>query len=504
MIRSLRSFILEYAKSEFGDEDFVDDCLGNLIDGGRVFLLLDGFDEIGTVINQQDGSPLIHLLSCAIFQFLTDQCDGRGILSSRPFRSPTRKFHHHVHLRILPMSDDRVGDFIRKRIGARADAVIEHLYREQSDLVPFARNPFFAMLLVEYVRRHQTQANCVSLPADKATFYFSFMDSRLEQIIAKPRFQGLSTTRLLDARKKVAYHMIQSAALDLPGSELLEIADLNDEELACLADEPGARLIRIRRGDQPVVSFVHRKFAEYFAAQVTAQDTDLPTDSIPRDSAWRDTLAMLCEIVEPDRAQQIAGECRDTLSRGYLAGNSDARREAIHYFRFLIDAFGTRREACVDFADEMGEQIFKRIRERDLVPAGFMVELAGMLKPKNLADILSEVINWDNRLINQIAFWSCRNLEEPDPRIDHRLGPRLAALPPLHHLTRGRKLQKSLAWSNAFRKLRPFNRWLWIEDLTLTLCLVLSIGILGARLMSGNLLLAVTQARSLRLEGSPK
>ncbi|WP_058553946.1 NACHT domain-containing NTPase [Thiohalocapsa sp. ML1] len=488
VIRSLRDFILDYARSEIGDDKFIDDCLSDLIDRGTVFLLLDGFDEIGTVLNEADGSKLIDVLSRAIFAFLQDPCGGRGILASRRFRSPTLSFRQHAHFKILPMSNERVDEFIKRRIGPRGPVVKEYLHQHRSELVPIARNPFFAMLLVEYVRRNLARATVDDLPADKATFYSSFIDSRLADVTdMHARLRSTDIPRLIEACRRLAYHMIDSATLDLPRHRVLAVAGLQEDELACLAEAPGAKLLRIGPGTEPMVSFVHRKFAEYFAAQIQAREPHLPTDSIPRDSAWRDTLVMVCEIVELQRAQRLANECWDTLSRGYLAGKDEARRDAIHYFRFLIDAFGTRREACVDFKDAMGEQIFKRLRGRDLVPARFMVELAGILKPSNLANILSEVIGWNNRLINQPAFWSCRNLEQPDDRINHQLAARLAALPPFHHLTRGRELQKSLAWSNAFRTLRPFNRWLWIEDVTLTLCLTASVIVLLMQLLGGNL-----------------
>ena len=449
-----QQFILRYAKEEFGVEDFVDRYLSALLDRGRVLLVLDAFDEIGSVLDVKDRGQLIDKLSEALFSFLQNPCRGRGILASRPFRSPTAKFHADIHLRILPMSDEKVREFIRLRTPTNADAIVKHLFTRQSDLVPIVRNPFFAMLLVEFVSRHLGRQSGIKLPGDKAAFYADFIESRFAQVTADHRFQHLSSERLEAVCRAAGYYMLENAALDVSEEVFVREFCVTPDEMEALG-QSGARLVRSRRGKTPLVSFVHRKFAEYFAAQIHAEQEYFPTNDIPTDGRRRDTLALLCEIVDASKARAIANDCWAMLSDGYLSGTIADRTADIHVFRFLIDAFGTRRDACQDFADEMGVLILKRIgnkqpnevRPEDILPANFLVELAGVLNPRNLGDILAAVLAWDDEWFNRTAFWSCRYLEKPHPDVDRLLGRKMRSLPTFYFITRGKKLADSLTAS---------------------------------------------------------
>jgi hypothetical protein len=487
-----RDFILRYAKEEFGLEDFVDRYLNALLDHGRVLLVLDAFDEIGSVLGVDDRSQLIDNLSEALFSFLQNPCRGRGILASRPFRSPTAKFHDDIHLRILPMSDEKVKEFIRNRTPTNADAIVDHLFLKHSDLVPIVRNPFFAMLLVEFVGRHLGHQSGIKLPPQKAALYADFLISRFTQVIADPRFQDLSIERLEAVCRAAGHYMLENAALDVPKEVFLREFCVSPDEMEALG-QTGARLIRIRIGKKPLVSFVHRKFAEYFAAQILAQQEYFPTDEIPTDGRRRDTLTLLCEIVDASKARAIANDCWAMLSDGYLAGKIAHRTADIHVFRFLIDAFGTRRDACQDFADEIGVLILKRIGNKqpndvcseDILPAKFMVEMAGVLNPSNLGDILAAVLAWDDDWFNRTAFWSCRYLGNPHPDIDRLLGSKMYSLPTFYFITRGKKLTDSLEASNAMRNLLTLNSRLRIEDSLLLACAGAAVGYLFFQLARG-------------------
>ena len=91
--QELYEFVLANLKSRadvFGSE-FLDKYFRKMLDRGRLFLILDSFDEIPPVLDVDEGSWLIGALSDALDQFLTGAHDSRGVVASRLYRKPNDK-----------------------------------------------------------------------------------------------------------------------------------------------------------------------------------------------------------------------------------------------------------------------------------------------------------------------------------------------------------------------------------------------------------------------------
>ncbi len=59
-----------------------------------------------------------------------------------------------------------------------------------------------------------------------------------------------------------------------------------------------SKIIRLGNGYNQLLSFVHRRFHEYFVA-INLIDKDIEymmLESIPKDTKWRDSLIMYCEL----------------------------------------------------------------------------------------------------------------------------------------------------------------------------------------------------------------
>lgn len=473
---SLISFIRRYVIDEYRAETFAKTRLKNLFDEGKVFILLDSFDEIGTVLDVEDKSTLIDKLSYGISSFFKSGKGLQGILASRPFRCPTKSFKEDVHFEILPMSKELVGEFILKRIDPNrfAEDVIKYLFYQRDDLVPAVRNPFYAMLFVEYIKLKRSSDLKLDLPKYKAQFFLEFLKGRLTEILGEDQMGDI-----FEKCKKIGYYMHKKEppSLDLPIDEFKDESGLTELQIEDLGPIKEVRLIRIRTGKDAMVSFVHRKFAEYFAAIACYEKKEHNLTSIPDDKRWRDTNVLLCEIVDDQEAQYIAQFYWSRLKKGYFAGENDERYAAIKILQFLRDAYGTRPKACENFAHELGELILDKIKplekndKHDFYMAKLMVELTGVLKFGQLGDILSEVIDKDIELINQTAFQSCRHIPQPVPEILYKLGTKLKSRPLFHYLFKAPEVIKYLEEAfNTLKKLKFYTILLWIEDV----CLLLS------------------------------
>ena len=83
---------------------FLDTYFKRMFKHGRLFIVLDSFDEIPAVLDTLEGSELIDQLSDVIYRFLAGVHQSRGILSSRIFRQPTDKFQTKTKLEIRPFT----------------------------------------------------------------------------------------------------------------------------------------------------------------------------------------------------------------------------------------------------------------------------------------------------------------------------------------------------------------------------------------------------------------
>ena len=188
-----------------------------------------------------------------------------------------------------------------------------------------------------------------------------------------------------------------------------------------------ARLLR-KAAITRMVSFVHRRFNEYFivARWLRRGDTP-PLDSIASDSRFRDSLVLLVGVVDDDKAKEIAEFCWEEirpLSDLSLGNVSETGRilRAVYSLRFLVEAFRARASCLRTFQEKLGEQISKMLTEsNDLVLQKTTVEAAGLLDQKGAERILMEALLTGNRWLQVTAFRACRYLGDISPSMNHRL-----------------------------------------------------------------------------------
>lgn len=264
-VEELYDFVIDNLKSR-GDifiNDFIDLYFRKMFDCGRLFFILDSFDEMPGVLDVNEGSWLIDKLSDVIYRFLAGANESRGVLVSRIFRRPTANFDAKTILEIRPFTERKIVETFEKSLNNNLE-LKQRLFKERPDLVPVARNPFTAALISSYAQEHG------DLPDSQAQLYSSYINTRLDSCQEKLAEKKLTKERVIQGAIDIADVMFttQNLGIEAPINTLkerLKLLDYNPYEVEHIIDIlKYAKLGRIGSGSENRFSFVHRRFNEYF------------------------------------------------------------------------------------------------------------------------------------------------------------------------------------------------------------------------------------------------
>ena len=422
-VEELYQFVVNNLKAR-GDifiNEFIDKYFKKMFEHGRLFIILDSFDEIPAVMDVSENSWLIDKLSDVIHRFLAGANESRGILASRIFRRPSDKFDAKTILEIRPFTEDKVIETLKKSL-SYDDKLVELIFKERQEFVPVARNPFTAALISSYAREYDN-----SLPQNQAELYSSYIDQRLDACRDRIQRKNLTKEQIIQCAIDIADTMMTTETYGLEASvqelKLILSQHLIEDVIDILKY---ARLGRLGSGDENRFSFVHRRFNEYFVVQrLIEQPHRVPQDAIPNDSRWRDALVLYCEVAEENKAKEIANFCWSEISQ-VIDNNVDMRDpqflRMIHCLRFLKEAFRTRLNSIEDF--RVGLTLFiiwSLTQQENLLWQKFAVEAVGLLKNEDIDTAIILAIGLKNDWISETAVKSCRHL----PKISNKLKGRL-------------------------------------------------------------------------------
>ncbi|QSV56561.1 MAG: NACHT domain-containing protein [Dolichospermum sp. UKL201] len=422
-IEELYQFVVNNLKAR-GDifiNEFIDKYFKKMFEHGRLFIILDSFDEIPAVMDVSENSWLIDKLSDVIHRFLAGANESRGILASRIFRRPSDKFDAKTILEIRPFTEDQVIETLKKSL-SYDDKLVELIFKERQEFVPVARNPFTAALISSYAREYDN-----SLPQNQAELYSSYIDQRLDACRDRIQRKNLTKEQIIQCAIDIADTMmttetygleasVQELKLILPQHPIEDVIDILKY----------ARLGRLGSGDENRFSFVHRRFNEYFVVQrLIERPHRVPQDAIPNDSRWRDALVLYCEVAEENKAKEIANFCWSEISQ-VIDNNVDMRDpqflRMIHCLRFLKEAFRTRLNSIEDFRVDLTLFIIWSLTQQEnLLWQKFAVEAVGLLKNEDIDTAIILAIGLKNDWISETAVKSCRHL----PKISNKLKDKL-------------------------------------------------------------------------------
>lgn len=465
-------------------EDFVKESLGNrdrhladffdkhydvLDENGNLFFILDSFDEIPQVLGTTAESKLIDDLTKVCREFLVGakQPRSRGILASREYRMPRADYlEANTMLRVRPFTYEKIEQTLLQS-GKVSKEAVEHVFRERRDLIPILRNPFITSLLQNYL-----VDNYGAMPNSQAELFSDYIEKSIEKAQRKVGKTSLSLEEIVAIATQIAKIIFSESGLQAPLSLLRKQVQHPDfDEIITLL-----RYTRIARGNvsgTDMFSFAHRRFYEYFVVRdlLSHKTLELPLESIPTDSRWRDTLILYCEVAPFEQAQRIANYCwYEVIDKN----KSIRHRDSKHCLRFLSEAYKGRLDCLRDFRQALAKFILSQIHpENDPIDIKIAVEALGILSQKNIDKGAVKAFQLKDSWINDTALRSCRHLDSISTDlekallhiIDSRFLPyepfwfNLKFSPPKQVKMSNKELLFSFSLSDTFKELRLIVEW---------------------------------------------
>jgi hypothetical protein len=371
----LEAFVVKNLKRRLGafGTDFIDNYYKRMLENGLFFVVFDSFDEIPALLDVEDSSWLIGALSEVFNLFFFGQTDSRGILASRYFRRPRIKTSQQVcTMELRPFTEKKIRDSF---VNAQASpALANSIFTQRPDLVPLARNPFTAGLIIDFLKQPPHK-----LPKNQPEMYESCIRRRLGLVRDDIEAGGLTEEAVVQYAIEIAGLIFAAPEIGLElGIQAIQRGILNPNIIDPDARVKGAQQIsdvidilvaaRIgRKGGGAGLgrfSFVHRRFNEYFFVRHLLARTELPPlDAIPLDSKWRDALVLYAGICNEHAAEHIATYCWKEMQSAALIGNDESKfLRHVHCLRFLNDAFHGRTSALASFISELFTHISETVQ----------------------------------------------------------------------------------------------------------------------------------------------
>lgn len=414
---SLMKFIEQYIKDNFGysvpkflfgrlDENST--VFEKLYETDRLYFIFDSFDEIPAILSSENNADIIHQLSEVIFKFLKSgrSQKAQGILASRLYKKPTREFITNTILELRPFSDEKIFRTL-ENLGFYSREKIREIFATRPDLVSMARNPFMAALLANY-----SDKNRAKFPESKKELFDDFVKNKINEKVGLSKYGGLDFDTVFQFAVRIAdymYNKLGDLEIDVFYLGTREPRQPVKQIINLLID---TRVMRggIVHGDK--VSFVHRRFAEYFI--INRHDNEYDLNSIGNLGKWHDALILYSEIAEEEEAARIANRAWDNIKDK----STVLDLEFINSFRFLIESFSFRKAPMKAFIGDLKQKIFGVIeRSSNILELKLVVEGIGLLDNEDIDEGVSRVLQFNNSWLSETAIRSCRHL----PRITKRL-----------------------------------------------------------------------------------
>ncbi|MBD2337004.1 NACHT domain-containing protein [Calothrix sp. FACHB-156] len=459
-VQELYEFVVANLKSR-GDvisNKFIRKYFEKMYEYGRLFIVLDSFDEIPAVLDEREGSWLINELSDVIYKFLSNS-ESRGILASRIFRRPTDNFDAKTILEIRPFTETKIVTTLQS-FSDYDERLITQIFKERQEFVPIARNPFTAALISSYA-----QENSNTLPQTQAELYSSYIDRRLEDCIEEIDKKNLTKEKIIQCAIDIADTMLHNQTSGLEASVNDLTTRLPQHPVEDVVDIlKFAKLGRSGSGGKTKFSFVHRRFNEYFVVKRLIERPDrVPQDAIPTDSRWRDALALYCEVAEESKAKEIANFCWSEI-RKVTENDVDMRDpqflRMIHCLRFLKEAFRARLNCIEDFQQELTDFIKRQIKnQKNLLLQKFAIEAVGLLRNEDIDEAIIDAMRLKNDWINETSLKSCRHLPKISNDLKSKLIVYIDSFEYQELINQKDDLIFSLKLSNGFNEIERFLKW---------------------------------------------
>ena len=424
-----RKDLIEYIKHELYKEGdlFTDDFLNNyfdkMLEDGRWYFIFDSFDEMPCLMGNNSNGILIKHISRLLYEFLSGPNQSGGVIASRMYNRPSDSLNQTCTLRLQKFSDSRIRMMIRKYVVTDVNDIIRDLFRDHPDLVGLCRNPFHLSLFINYIKKRD-----YIFPGSQYDLFKDFVNERLSRCSARINDEGLNYKDLYNIAIDLALTMQNHGGygLEFPIKELKDIksSSLNWEKYLSILE-----YIKICRfgGNRSTISFVHRRFQEFFFVEGIISHKVLIKEEdyigILQNTGIRDALVLYCQIGEEKEIKSLIDFCFSAIEENtqYIATvlNSNSAK-LVNSLYFLSEAFCSRK-------DILGEKlnVISGLRnfisnKTDYIILMAIANCVSLLDPKEMQLTLIDVFRLNNRWLNELVVSNCQMVKKLDREIETR------------------------------------------------------------------------------------
>lgn len=490
---------VEQQLREDGDlftDEFLNQYFKRMLEDGRWYFVFDSFDEMPCLMGEDNNQPIISHISRLLFEFLTGPNQSGGVIASRLYKAPSEALGATVTLRIQEFSDIKIKTMLNRYL-VRTKGVIGELFGKREDLVAICRNPFYLTLLINYIREKG-----LALPKDQVTLYQNFMEGRLRRCEAKLKEEAVSPDELYAAAKRLASVMQDSTeyGLECPASALYRQPEGRKKWRTWLSLLAYAKICRFG-GSEDTVSFVHRRFQEFFLVKDmmdNGQAFAYQDVIVSNAGSLRDALVLYCEVADKETVKEIAQFCWKTVQDNIQYKDSILHKGAVvltNTLYFMAEAFRNRKEAVADFCQEFETFVTENLdKSADFAVQIALINSMALLGQEYLQKVVLRVFQLDNRWLNDEVMKNCRLIEKLDSRVEQEFTNYFHRMPLRDFFRRYENTQFSLSIPSGFQYVRTVHSltWWWYTivgnlSIALTVFVFISVLIYGPKALSSTL-----------------
>ncbi len=474
-----QTHLLSFIKRTLGNngdiftDQFIDDYFEKMYENGRWYFVFDSFDEMPCLMGEGNKTELIEKISRLLYEFLTAYGQPGGVIASRLYHSPSDALKPAVILKLQPFDEIRIKDLLKKSLGKNYEEVANRFFTEGGNLVHLCRNPFYLSLFINYYNHK------AGFPIGQYDLFSSFIEARLGKYSEQLTRDGVSFSDLRLAAKRIALQMqINNHGLDYPCIDLYNLPEKETHWRKMLSALAYTKICRFG-GNPETVSFVHRRFQEYFLVEsmIEGERPVIPEDysCIPLSTGIRDALVLYCEVAPLEKAKEIADYCMDTIrnsigSAGWIFNNGCI--DLVNTIRFMSDAFRNRREAIMHFQEDFEDVIESCFEKKDI---DFIVRLAAvestaLFNEERLQAVLLRVFELKNRQLNDLIIHNCYTIKALNKKLERSFFDHFLATAVWDYFRSFKSTCFSLSLSKQFKHIRLFYISLFMYRLLFIFC----------------------------------
>lgn len=470
----LTDFVKEtlYENGDIFTDAFLNSYFDKMLEDGRWYFVFDSFDEMPCLMGKQNCQELIDHISELLYQFLTGKGQSGGIIASRLYKAPSEAMRPTTVLRIQEFNDIKIRTMLDKYLNCSKE-VINELFGKREDLVVLCRNPFYLTLLINFVMEKG-----MSFPQNQMDLYSNFVESRLQKCAGRLENEHFSKEDVHRAAKQLAVFFQESAkyGLECPARELYRQSGGTGQEYwqKALRILEYAKICRFGGLDE-TVSFVHRRFQEFFLVEsIIERGQRIGEDeyrNIVYGSGMRDALVLYCEVAKEDNAREIAAYCWKVLQKNISHRKSVLGRggvSLVNVLEFMAEAFRNRKSVLSDFMEQFEKLVTKSLDERtDFVILFALTNSMVLFDQDYLQKAVLRVFQLKNRWLNDAVMQNCRLIHQLNHYVETGFCDYFFSMDMRTFLRRYRNTHFSLSISKSFRYIKLVHSCILLRYLAL-------------------------------------